>query len=92
VGFTPNAGPVAHSVKSHNGEEKILKTLKPEERDEDAIMKFKAAHKPAVLNAQAGLILTRMRRARAILGKQSVAAFVPSDSTCDYEINNANNV
>ena len=28
VGFTPKAGPVAHSVKSHNGEEKILKTLK----------------------------------------------------------------
>ena len=40
-----------------------------EERDEDAIMVFEAAHKPAVLNAQAGLIATRMRRARAILGK-----------------------
>jgi hypothetical protein len=40
-----------------------------EESDEDAIMIFKAAHKPAVLNAQAGLIATRMRSARAILGK-----------------------
>jgi hypothetical protein len=40
-----------------------------EERDEDAIMIFEAEHKPAVLNAQAGLIATRMRRARAILGK-----------------------
>ena len=40
-----------------------------EERDEDAIMIFEAAHKPAVLNAQACSIATRMLRARAILGK-----------------------
>jgi hypothetical protein len=46
-------------------------------------MMFEAAHKPdepsAALNAQAGLMMmtliaTRMRRARAFWGKQSVAA------------------
>jgi hypothetical protein len=40
-----------------------------EERDEDAIMIFEAVHKPAVLNAQAGLIATRTLSARAILGE-----------------------
>jgi hypothetical protein len=40
-----------------------------EECDEDAIMIFEATHKPAVLNAQAGLIATRMLSAKAILGK-----------------------
>jgi hypothetical protein len=40
-----------------------------EDRDEDAIMILETAHKPAVLNAHVGLIATRKRRARAILGK-----------------------
>ena len=77
VGFTPKAGPVALCEESQWRRENLEDA---EVRDEDAIMIFEAAHRPAVLNAQAGLIPTRMRRARAILGKQSVAAFVPSDS------------
>jgi hypothetical protein len=53
-------------------------------QDADAIMMFEAAHKQrepsATLNAQAGLIATRMRRARAILGKAISRRIVPSDA------------
>ena len=53
-------------------------------QDADAIMMFEAAHKQrepsATLNAQAGLIATRMRSARAILGKAISRRIVPSDA------------
>jgi hypothetical protein len=47
-------------------------------------MMFEAAHKPsepsAALNAQAGLIATRMRCAREILEKAIGCCIVPSDT------------
>jgi hypothetical protein len=40
-----------------------------EDHGEDAIIIFETEHKQAVLNAHVGLIATRKRSARAILGK-----------------------
>jgi hypothetical protein len=77
-GFEPSPAPI--KIIDASADPPVLIEYPERPEDEDAIMIFEAAHKPAASNAQAGLIATRMRRARAILGKAISRHIVPSDA------------
>jgi len=81
-GFEPSPAPI--KIIDASADPPVLIEYPERPEDEDAIMMFEAVHKQrepsATLNAQAGLIATRMRRARAILGKAISRHIVPSDA------------